>query len=180
MPGTYRGTSDHHIGDDSLRRTESTRPARAHKLLAHSDRAFWNYSVDDHAIDVLASMQVVRALKSTPRRHSDTGAATSETGHVAPVVIGVGHSMGGCSLLLYTLVCSAIGMEHGLARFVVAHPVESVPCAIRAEYVFVLNTQARAAIPCWLSQRHAVPDQGAYNVISSSVSTDRVSIVLFE
>lgn len=64
-------------------------------------------------------MQVVRALKSASRRHSDTGAATSEREHVAPVVVGVGHSMGGCSLLLYTLVCSAIGMDHGLARFCV-------------------------------------------------------------
>lgn len=123
-----------------------------------------NYSVDDHALDVFASVQYIRQLKAdeaemahgreeqvatplpirkrdgnrkSPQQLAGTG-STVNTGATRRrqkrrssdaatigscpddpseiVIVGIGHSMGGCSLLLYALFCAAIGVPHGLSK----------------------------------------------------------------
>jgi hypothetical protein len=114
--GTYRGTSDDHIGTNVPRRAAPS-PRPVHRRLSLADSAYWNYSVDDHALDVLASLQTVRRLKSTVAADDSASAASNEHVPRSFTVVGVGHSMGGCSLLLYTLLCSAVGIDHGLSRY---------------------------------------------------------------
>ncbi len=60
--GTYRGTGDDDVfGSGGSGGSESQR--RRHVTLSRSDSEYWNFSVDDHGLDVFATMQRIQEVK---------------------------------------------------------------------------------------------------------------------
>ena len=177
--GNFRGTND----SSEFARAYGS----AHRSLASDTPEFFQFSVDDHVLDIMASVDAIRALKraeahlrtggGVPRAvtpdgvgatlpiggsgggggdagepgvaaaaahetstgpaggggGSGSGSSDADSAAAAGVgggdtkgpggdddikIVGVGHSMGGCVLLLYALHSLALHRDHGLSKCV--------------------------------------------------------------
>lgn len=129
-----------------------------HETLHPRQTEFWNYGVDDHALDVMAFMRQIRLIKAVEaperrgRSSGGVGAAAAATAAAATAaaataasgggdgvpprrvveatataaddctIAAVGHSMGGCVLLLYIMIANALGRPHWLDKVILLSP----------------------------------------------------------
>ncbi|KAA0164303.1 hypothetical protein FNF28_03934 [Cafeteria roenbergensis] len=120
-----------------------------HTWLARSSTAFWQYSVDDHTLDVMAHIDAAvpdglgSAAGEEPSKDAATRAASdaSASGGAAGqgwgasaeppaysaslsdvAIVGVGHSMGGCLMLTHVLHSRALRRPHGMCGTVLLSP----------------------------------------------------------
>jgi hypothetical protein len=71
-----------------------------------------------------SSMGTASASGAAVGSSSGTGGGSSAVvqDSTMPRIVAVGHSLGGTSLLLYALLCSSLGVHHGVERLVLLSP----------------------------------------------------------
>ena len=86
--------------------------------------------------------QSTAGTSTTSSRQPGSAAVPSSTSDSEALsIVAVGHSLGGTSLLLYGLLCGALGVSHGVSRLVLLSPAgfhRDMPAVIR----WITNTAA--------------------------------------